>query len=456
MQQQDVPKTHRLQPYLWIVLAIAVFSLVSYGFGDKILERLTSLEDTPTAPVLAALVLFAICSFASFYSTRGTSLPPFVVAIALGVGGHTLFEPIVSNQIVLASLVTCSAAIILFSGGLEMPLRDFLRLFPKIALLAFPGVLLTGFAFSSAIGGIARHGGLALAAPVVILLGAILASTDPAAIIPVLQDVRFKRPDAKDIVVAESALNDVVGAMLTSVFLKLSLVGLTVSAAYQALANVETVHFLALQIGFGALFGVAGFLLLWLLARLKRRHGVPYGADQFYFIATPVAAFVGAVAFGGSGFLAAFITGLLFHIEEHLQGVGRFFQQLIDGVAKPVIFLLVGAMVDVRALVTYAPVGIAAALVFMFVLRPAMVFLALGVFGFFPKKVQGLTLRELLFISFVRETGAIPAVLLVTAVARMATPANGLVEVGMWVILLTLIIAPPLTPYVARKLGIAE
>ena len=62
----------------------------------------------------------------------------------------------------------------------------------------------------------------------------------------------------------------------------------------------------------------------------------------------------------------------------------------------------------------------------------------------------------MLFISFVRETGAIPAVLLITAVATMKTPLPGLVEIGMWVILLTLTIAPPLTPYLARRLGIAE
>ncbi len=46
--------------------------------------------------------------------------------------------------------------------------------------------------------------------------------------------------------------------------------------------------------------------------------------------------------------------------------------------------------------------------------------------------------------------------LLVTAVARLNTPVEGLVEIGMWVILLTLVLAPPLTPWVARKLGVAE
>jgi cell volume regulation protein A len=248
----------------------------------------------------------------------------------------------------------------------------------------------------------------------------------------------------------------VVGTLLTSVFLKLSLATLSLAAAYQALATAGTFRFLAREIGFGCLFGIAGYLLLWFLGRMKRGHSARYGADHIYFLGTPILAFVGASAFGGSGFLAAFIAGLLFHIEEHLQEVEHFFNNVIDGVAKPVIFLLVGALVNVHALIAYAPLGIAAAVVFMFVIRPAMVFVMLGVYGLLPKARGGLSVRELLFISFVRETGAIPAVLLVTAVSTMTTPVDGLVEIGMWVILLTLTIAPPLTPYVARRLGVAE
>ncbi len=401
-------------------------------------------------------MLFALCSFASFHTTRGTPLPSFVVAIALGVAGHKLFAPIIGNPTALASIVTGSAAIILFSGGLEMPLRGFIRLFMKIALLAFPGVLLTGWTLSLVVSGVGLGLGVTLALPVVILLGAILASTDPAAIIPVLQDVQFRRRATKDIVVAESALNDVVGALLTTAFLKLPLATMSITTAYVALAAPETFRFLSEQIGYGVVFGIVGFVLLWLLALFKSRHPVRYGADQVYFLAAPVLAFVGAAAFGGSGFLAAFVAGLLFNAEEHMKEIEHFFFQVIDGVAKPAIFLLVGALVDVNALIAYAPIGIAVALVFMFVLRPAMVFLMLGAYSFFSNHPRGLSVNELLFISFVRETGAIPAVLMVTAVARMAPPVNGLVEIGMWVILMTLVIAPPLTPYVARRLGVAE
>jgi NhaP-type Na+/H+ or K+/H+ antiporter len=449
----------RLTPlisYLWLAISVALLAGISNVAGDAIVARLAALQDAPSAPILAALVLFALCGFASFYSTRGTPLPSFVVAIALGMAGHDLFAPVVRNREALASIVTASAAIILFSGGLEMPMRAFVRLFIKIALLALPGVIVTGLAMSCAIGALGTATGIVIAPAAVILLGAILASTDPAAIIPVMQHLDFKRRAAKDIVIAESALNDVVGALLTTAFFKLPLAAISVFAAYRSLANAETGRFLGEQIVYGFLFGIAGYALLWILARIKKRHALRYGADQVYFLITPILAFTGAVAFGGSGFLAAFVAGLLFHVEEHMREIEHFFAQVIDGVAKPAIFLLVGALVDVHSLMAFAPIGIAAGLLFMFVLRPAMVFLMLGIYALFPNSKRGLSVNELLFVSFVRETGAIPAVLLVTAVARMTVPVNGLVEVGMWVILLTLVVAPPLTPFVARKLGVAE
>ncbi|HEX2592846.1 MAG TPA: cation:proton antiporter [Rhizomicrobium sp.] len=452
----DQTRSTAVLPYVWLVLGVAAVYAVSQFGGQELLHRLAEIEDAPTAPVLASMGLVALCGFISYYATNGTPIPSFVVAIALGMAGRPLFAPIIANQLLLASLVTGGAAIILFGGGLEMPLRNFLRLLVKILLLAFPGVILTAFTLSFVIGSVTNVAGLAVPGAVVILLGAILASTDPAAIIPVLQHVKFKKRDTKDIVIAESALNDVVGTLVTSAFMKLPLAALTLAGAYQALVSAETYEFLGRQTAFGAAFGLFGYGMLWVLHHIKRRNELTSGADQIYFLATPVIAFVGAAFFGGSGFLAAFIAGLIFHAEEHMHAIEHFFYQVTDGVAKPIIFLLVGAMVDPAGLIAYAPVGIPIALIFMFVLRPAMVFLTLGVYTLFPNSERGLSVRELLFISFVRETGAIPAVLLVTAVASLAPPVTGLIEIGMWVILLTLIIAPPLTPFVARRLGVAE
>lgn len=85
---------------------------------------------------------------------------------------------------------------------------------------------------------------------------------------------------------------------------------------------------------------------------------------------------------------------------------------------KPMIFILLGALIDIGALLEYAGIGIVVALIFMFVLRPLTVFISLGGYMFVRGK-QKMTIQELLFISFVRETGAIPAVLLVTLQSQM-------------------------------------
>ncbi|HJW39609.1 MAG TPA: cation:proton antiporter, partial [Rhizomicrobium sp.] len=300
-EPQSEPRGSYL-PYVWLVLAVGAMAVISNRWGGDILHGLAGLEDAPSAPVLGAIVLFSFCSFASFYATWRTPLPSFVVSIALGMAGHKLFAPIVADPTLLASMVTGSAAIILFGGGLEMPLRNFMRLFFKIALLAIPGVLVTGFCLSLVIGAAAALLGFKVAPAAVILLGAILASTDPAAIIPVLEHVRFRRRDPKDIVIAESALNDVVGTLLTSVFFKLSLATATLTMAYQSLASGETAQFLARQAGFGAVFGLVGFVLLWLLSRMKKGHDADFGADHVNFIVTPILAFLGASILGASGF----------------------------------------------------------------------------------------------------------------------------------------------------------
>jgi cell volume regulation protein A len=95
-------------------------------------------------------------------------------------------------------------------------------------------------------------------------------------------------------------------------------------------------------------------------------------------------------------------------------------------------------------------------MLFIFVVRPISVFLSLGFLG----KKSGFTVKELLFMSWVRETGVIPAVLIVQIahgglkVLGEGDAANLLTSIGMWVIMMTLVIQPPLTKLVAERLGI--
>lgn len=402
------------------------------------------------------ITVIFLLNFVIFNLSITSSIPSFVVAIFFGIAGSAFLKPIVENETILGAFVTFSAVLILFGGGLEIHFNNFKKLLGKILSLSFIGLFLTAFLFSIFVFFLGKiFGGLGVVTAV--LLGAILASTDPAAIIPVLKNLRFKNSSIKDIVISESAVTDVTGTLLTVVFLGILASGKTfnsVFGSYFGFFSVGTGEALFKEIIFGIIFGALGFVLLHFLKAVKKRQDKEHEADAAFFLFVPIFTFIMAAAFGGSGYLAAFTAGLLFSLTEKLQHTENFFNHSIEGFLKPAIFLLLGAMVDIKSLITYAPIGILAALAFMFIIRPIAVFLSLLPFNLSEK--EKMSWREMLFISFVRETGAIPAVLLVTVASSGITGAEGLIPVGMWVILATLIIEPPLTPYVAKYLGVGE
>jgi hypothetical protein len=86
--------------------------------------------------------------------------------------------------------------------------------------------------------------------------------------------------------------------------------------------------------------------------------------------------------------------------------------------------------------------------------RPIAVFLTLSPFMAFGK--NRLAVRDLLFLSLVRETGVIAAVLVIGLGVSGIPGAGTAVAIGLWVILLTLIVEPPITPVIARRLGVAD
>jgi cell volume regulation protein A len=403
-------------------------------------------------------IIFAL-SFGVFYLSQGTGIPSFVVAIFFGLVSRDILAPIVQAESALSVIVGLGATLILFSGGIETPWENFKRLIGKILSVSFLGLGLTALLFSVAMVWIAKAMGMELSMPVVILLGAVLASTDPASIIPILKLFRFNNRDTRDIIVSESAVTDVTGTLLTVIFLSLLAGGAVftdVLSGYRQLLTGEALFFMTKQIAYGGILGIIGYFMLETLVSFKRSHDQEFEADSAFFMFVPIIIFAIALLFGGSGYLAAFIAGLLFVLSEHLNLTEKFFNQTIEGFLKPTIFLLLGALVDPQQLIAYAPLGLAGAFVFIFIIRPIAVWISLAPFMVFEKGDNKLSWREVVFISFVRETGAIPAVLLVTIVASGVEGLNGLVPVGMWVILATLILQPPFTPAVAKWLKVGQ
>ena len=445
--------------YSWVIsstMCIVAVAFVVHGASAWIFSLIEQSAESALSIVFFEMAMICILSFVSFYLSRDKPLPSFVMALFFGIAAKPLLDPIIHHEIVLGAMVSICATLILFQGGIETAWHDFRKLFLKIALLAFPGVLLTAILFSFATTMAGTLVGILIPATVAVMLGAILASTDPAALIPLLQGLRFKDRSTKDIVVSESAMNDVVGALLTLVLIGFAksdpFIGIL--DGFSRLFTSGSLLVLFQQMIFGVIAGVGGYYLLAYFSKHKKKNDFEHGADAAFFIFVPIIAFVGAFVFGGSGYLAAFIAGLVFSMVDHLHVTEHFFNHTIDGFAKPIIFLLLGALVDLKSLIAYAPVGILSAFVFILIVRPLTVFLMLLPFVLFGK--NRMNVRQLLFISWVRETGAIPAVLLVTVVSLGLAHTEALLPIGMWVILLTLIIQPPLTPYIAKHLNLVE
>ncbi len=441
--------------YSIVVLSFVAVWFISFYSGSIFHSFEGSTEHGLLTVFFLVALLFALSSIV-YHVSRLAALPSFVIAIFFGILAKPFLEPIVHNHESLSVLVGLGATLILFAGGLETPFKNFKKIMGKIFSLSFPGLLITAFLTSLSIFILNIWFSTGVSLVTAVLLGAVLSSTDPAAIIPILRKLKFNNRSVKDIVISESAFTDVTGTLLTIVFLALiakQIAFENVTAWYGAVFSVESGVVVFKQLFFGILLGVIGYLLLELLLHFKKKNKYGHEADLPFFLFVPIMIFVFSLVFGGSGYLAAFIAGLLFHLTDHLKDTEHFFNNLVEGFFKPTIFILLGALVDIHTLIEYAPIGVTLALIFMFIIRPITVFTSLSIFKYFGK--ERISFNDMFFISFVRETGAIPAVLLVTIVSLALPNIEGLLEIGMWVILCTLVIAPPLTPKVAKLLNVA-
>ncbi len=443
--------------FVEIVLSLLMIGFLSHLFAEPVRDMIHRSAEPELVSLFIILGEFFILNVLSYYVARGRSVPSFVMALLIGIAAKPMLSLLAEHSgATVIAVATISAIYILFHGGVGTARKNFQRLFWKIIALAAPGTLMTAFLFALALNVLGAILGTPLGPTTCLLLGVALASTDPAAIIPLIGPMQFKDDSIKDIAIGESAVNDVVGAMLTLAALGIlsgSGTGFTsVTSGFASLFSVGSALILVEQTFYGALAGIVGWLLLRLFSWRKLHHGFEAGADGIFFLFIPLFAFVAALLFGGSGYLAAFIAGLLFELSNHLEKTGHFLEEhVVDGLAKPTIFLLLGSLVDLGSLGQYALIGIISALVFVFVVRPLTVLVMLSVFTTKLTK-ERLSWQQLAFLAWVRETGAIPAVLLVTIASRAIPGTEALVPIGMWVILLTLIVQPLATPWLARKL----
>ena len=440
--------------YLKIVLVL----LSAYGVNTAAPEVLLQIAqlagaEAAIATTLWCLGLFLVFGWLCSKAAEGTIFPSFTLQLLVGIVLHDALAPL-SAQLVLAVVVcTALAAIILKAGGDEIERQDFLKIAFPTVMIATVGYLVTFFIMFPVLLW------LGLDSKTAALLSAIIGSTDPAALIPTLKTLVFK-PQYKQVSnlsVAESALNDAVGAIFTGAIatmvgagVRLDNVGLLAAGLFSS----DNLRLLAAQFGFGVVAGVVGWLGMFAFERYKSQNhdagklDVPY--DFALVLAVPLVTFVLAQLMHGNGFLAAFIAGLLAnfnHGTHYFHGLLHSLEVKIESVAKPTIFMMVGPFVALQQLADTALLGLLVSLAFILVARPVAVFVAL-----LPTKISR---QEKLFLCAVRETGVIPVVLAVVTVAQFPDMTQ-LMPLTAWVVIWTLTVLPALTPWWAKKLNMTE
>lgn len=409
------------------------------------------------------LFIFGTILFTGYIINRiapKTLIPSFVWAIFAGVALQPVLDFYTHEVEGLKIAIEVLAALVLFAGGLEVPFRSFKQWLGPITALSIVGVLLSSISFAATLYLILSLLGIYSndLIPSILILSAALASTDPTAIIPTLKTMHFKRGFLKQIAVSESALTDVSGSILTK-FLLIALITVpasqtnTFTSYVNPLMQKASYDALSLQIMSGILVGFIGYWLLKKFYRDIRHESSDYAiADPALLLSVPVFTFVLGNILGGAGFLASFVAGLFSELQGGMRKASHFYASFLDHLIKPFIFISLGALVPLDTIIAFAPIGIMSGLLFIFIIRPFVVFMTL-----WPWLLNHtFKIKDLLFLSLVRETGIIAAVLLVISASFEVIQSDFVIALGMWVILLTLIIEPPLTPYLSKKIGITK
>lgn len=345
------------------------------------------------------------------------------------------------NQIILIF----GACTILFDGGAAVRLRVLREVWITLVVLATIGVVIT-----AVVTGLAAHYILGLPILLALLLGTVLAPTDPATLVPIFRQIRIRERVAQT-VVSESAFNDATGAIMTFALLAVIMGGGAFSVEH-ALLDLLKESLLGLLIG-----AASGYLAALLIAHEKYNFLAEYA--PVVTLMAILGAYLSADGLHASGFMAVFVFGIMlgnkdvfgFKIEAKEEEKLEDLILTTALVMRMCIFILLGSQVDFALMDRYLWSGVAVVTVFMLLARPLTVFLCA-----LPDRRARWRWQELLFMCWTRETGVIPGALAGLLLGMKVPGAEIIASVTFIAILMTILIQAPTTRWLAGKLGLLE
>jgi cell volume regulation protein A len=323
--------------------------------------------------------------------------------------------------------------LILFDGGLNTPLSAVRKTAAPAGILATFGV-----AGTAVLVAVVAHG-LGLGWSEALILGAVVSSTDAAAVFAVLRGsgLQLKRRVGVTLEV-ESGINDPMAVILTTVLTQ-NLLTPGAESGFQIPIEVVVQLVVGAAVGVGVAYGGRH-----LLSRLSLSAG---GLYPVVTMALALFAFGAATVGHGSGFLAVYLAGLLLGNGPlpYRAGLLRVHDALA-WLSQVGMFLILGLLVYPSRLVQVAGVGLAIAALLTFVIRPLVVALCLVPFRY--------PAREVVYIGWVGLRGAVPIVLATYPVLVGAPGAERLFDLVFFLVVASALVPGATVAWVTRRLGL--
>jgi cell volume regulation protein A len=334
---------------------------------------------------------------------------------------------------VAQSLGVIALSLILFSGGLDTTWEDATAVAPRSAVLATLGVVLTAGTLALLtwkVVGLPLH--------TAVLLGAIVSSTDAAAVLAVLRSKSISlKGTLRPLLEVESGGNDPMALFLTTVAIGL------------AMGNPpgvgETLLRFVWQFALGGAFGyLAGRAYPWIMTRIDLEYEGLYPVLSLGLVLATLGLTTLA---GGNGLLAAYVSGIVAARTNfyHRRAMARFHAG-VAWLMQITMFMALGLLVFPSRLPSVAVPGLAIAGLLVFVARPVSVILCTLPFR--------LHWREVALLCWVGLRGAAPVVLATFPLLAGVPDADLLFHLVFFVVLVSTALQGTTVPYVAKWLGV--
>ncbi|MGQ4892915.1 MAG: cation:proton antiporter [Candidatus Njordarchaeia archaeon] len=388
------------------------------------------------ALTIIIIVGILLANLAKFYKTSSV-VPLLLGGLLLRYFG--LLEPDLIPDFEPVLILTLS--LVLFYAGLTLDVKNVIRYWKVIALVAIVGV----FLFTVILGPIVYYFSLGFTISSAFLLAAVLAPTDPAALFSVLESSAKVKRKLRTILIGESCFND--AAAFVTVFIVL----VPLFMANVPPSPIVIVLSFIWSIAGGALSGI---VVTYLLGRLIEQLKDPT-ATRVLVIVSAIVAYLLAEMVHASGVIASLVSGILYG-NMRIIGISPIpkrsiikLMEEINFIVEIFIFILLGSLINPVELPIIVIPGTIIAVFSLLIARPAVIF----VLTIIEKRINW---KERVFLSLAGTKGVTSGALALALAAINAPSSHQILVLTFLTILATVSFQTVALPYIVRRFKLEE